>query len=323
MKIGVNRQRKQHGTGKFLTNIGDCLTAHGHTMCFVSRHGSYPDLDALFIWNGEKPSMRGLVDHVNRHQGQVVFAEHGFINRDKWQLDPRGINANSSNRMWQAFPDPTESEIAHIESERLQWRERTKIGYEKPDNYILVALQTPTDVNLTVHSPQFADQRTFIKAVQTAASEVTDTPLLFRQHPKLARGREPALWTQLNTCKFVITINSNTVHEALMAQKDCICLGPQIYTGTIAQTPETGGVVYNCDGSVKKLKAAIVMAEARIKNELAKNDPTRDMYLLYVLDREWTLEEATRYENLERLLQGKPKSLGCRAMMHPDWPGNS
>lgn len=323
MKIGVNRQRKQHGTGKFLTDIGDCLIAQGHEFFFVDRRGPFPDLDALFIWNGEKPSMRNLVDHVKRRQGQVVFAEHGFINRDKWQLDPWGINANSSNRMWQAFPDPTGDEIAYIESERLQWRERTKIGYEKPDNYILVALQTPTDVNLTVHSPQFADQRTFIKAVKTAASEVTDTPLLFRQHPKLARGREPALWTQLNTCKFVITINSNTVHEALMAQKDCICLGPQIYTGTIAQNPETGGVVYNCDGSVKKLKSAIAMAEARVERNLAKNDPTRDMYLLYVLDREWSLEDIKGVHYLSRLLEGNPKPLGCRATMHPDWPGNA
>ena len=322
MKIGVNRQRKQHGTGKFLTDIGDLLTAQGHDFFFVDRRGPFPHLDALFIWNGEKPSMQNLVNHVKRCRGQTVFAEHGYINRDRWQLDPRGINANSSNRMWAAFPNPNENEIAHIESARMQWRERTKIGYEKPDNYILVALQTPTDVNLTVHAPQLADQRAFIAAVQSAVKNITDTPLIFRQHPKMDRGSEPSLWMQLNTCKFLITINSNTVHEALMAQKDCICLGPQIYTGMVAQNPETGGVVYNCNGSVNKLKSAIAMAEARIENNLAKNDPTRDMYLLYVMDREWTLGDVKHDGNLDRLLQGKPKPLECRVTMHPDWPGH-
>lgn len=319
MKIGICR--RDNKIGRFLELIGQYFRSIGHETFVTPRKPPFdPAMQGLIIWNGEKPSMRPLVEYVKKKGGQVIHAEHGYLRRKgAWQLDPCGINANSSNRLWLSFPEPNEREIVEIQDIRDSYMLDYGIRYEEPEDYILVVLQTPTDVNLTVHAPQYANQGAFSTAVKYAAKGLTDARLIFRQHPKIQRGTLPPLREHLNRCRYVITINSNTVHEALVAQKDCICLGPHIYTGVNGLPPGEGGVVFDCALSVRKIANAIVAAEERLASDQARHDPIRDAYLHYVWGREWVMDDVEEGRGLLELMEGRPKALNSRVKMHEQW----
>lgn len=321
MKIAFNRRNKH--LGEFLEAIRDFYECNGHTCLFLSRaEKSPPKINALVIWNGSKPSMQRLVNHSRRCGAQTIYAEHGhFRLRTAWQLDVAGINTTSTNRMWMSFPWPTDEERNIAAGRRRKFSKDSGIFYEEPGDYILVALQVATDVNITKFAPQFVDQQVFIRTVEQAIRKVTKIPIVFRQHPKLDKQKKnPPLAKHLNRCRYMITINSNTVHEALMAQKDCICLGPQIYNGMANRTPGGGGVVFTAMGrDLKKLPSFIRAAEERLESGASKNDLIRDQYINYVYDREWTMSDIRRGDHLLALLEGRPKPLNCRVEMHPEW----
>lgn len=320
MRIGVNRRNNQFG--RAMQTVVDFWEKHGNSCCPVERKPPWQNsMDRLFIWNGEKPSMQGVVNHVKKRNGVVIYAEYGYFRRSgSWQLDIWGINANSTNRLWIGFPEPNAEEKIKIAKWRFAFSSEKKVAWDEPGDYVLLALQTPTDVNITRHAPCYERQGRLICDVQAAMKVACpNLRLVIRQHPKLANGKNPPLGEQLNRCRFLVTINSNTVHEAMVAQKDCVCLGPHVYTGMTDKVPGQGGVVFSCNLSVKKLAKYLRMADDRVESGAARDDSNRDMYMLYALDREWNIKEIEDGAGLLDLLRGRPKALGARAEMHPEW----
>ena len=101
------------------------------------------------------------------------------------------------------------------------------------DDYALLVLQTPTDVNITQHCPRYMHMMKLVKDVQWAMERVGGPRVVVREHPKVAKQKGiklPPLHTQINRCRYLITVNSNTAHEAMVANKDVIALGPHTYT---------------------------------------------------------------------------------------------
>lgn len=321
MIIGFWRRENHLGV---MQGIWDYYKSQGHKCIILDWRETleppFPTVEVAILWNGTKPSIEPFVKHCRKVGAQLIFAEHGhFRHKKSIQVDVKGINADSTNRWWKSFPDPTEDELHSVKKKRYDFFTDTGIKYEPPEDYILVALQVATDVNITKFAPQFVNQGTFVNIVKQCIMQVTDCPVVWRQHPKIARGGIPPLPQHLNRCKYLITINSNTVHEALMAKKDCICLAPQIYIGSTDAIPGEGGVVFSCMGKKRRLLRAIVEAERRCKEDICKEDPTRDQYINYVYDREWPLHELATDSRLDDLLKGKPKRLGCRAEMTDEW----
>ena len=324
MKIGFYRNNSSM-VGSIQKAIWNRLEPLGHKCVIVFRGGKVPeDLDVFSVWNGEKNSMKGMVAHVQSYGGLNIFCELGYIRRKSaWQLDLCGINAASSNHYWDSFPEPANSVydqklVANI---REAFRQEHGIQYEEPKDYVLVILQTNTDVNITKYLPRYMNMGRLVSDVKFAMKPFPKLKLVFREHPKVA-GRKgetlPPLSSQINKCRFIITINSNTAHEAMIANKDVIALGPHIYTHE-KRNPGNGGVVFYCKKRLDKIKGFVEACEARIESGEAQNDPIRDRYLRYVWDREWTFEEIRNGPELLDLIQGRPKKLRCTVEMQPKW----
>ena len=311
--------------GSIQKAIWNRLEPLGHECVIVQRGTKVPDdLDVFSVWNGEKNSMVGMVSKVRSYGGVVIFCELGYLRRGSaWQLDLCGINAASSNHYWDSFPEPENPDFDRklIANIREAFRLEHGIQYEEPEDYALVILQTPTDVNITKYIPRYMNMGKMVSDVKFAMKPFPKIKLVFRDHPKVAHrkgNKLPPLSTQINKCRFVITSNSNTAHEAMIAGKDVIALAPHIYTHE-KRNPGNGGVVFYTKKRLDNIEGFVNECERRIVSGEAQNDPIRDRYMRYVWDREWTFDGIANGPGLLDLIQGKPKTIGCTVKMQPKW----
>jgi len=105
-------------------------------------------------------------------------------------------------------------------------------------------------------------------------------------------GRTVALAAALAECAYVVTYNSNTVHEAMVAGVPCLVTGPHLadQAGVLMQVLSTAGPA--------GFKAAIETMEEGWAPEPAG---VRD-YLARLCDRQWSLDEIRESGRIRQLL---------------------
>ena len=197
----------------------------------------FSDLPSVAFQWAEKKALR--------EERVTLFCEHGWLPRQGYQISSRGCNQR--HHIFQLCE--TANPDAFGPSDLSEKLERLKLSYPKPakvadfgdEGFFLFSLQLVTDLNLKRSNTEFADFHASSKASHLLVSEISalleqvapKTKVVFVQHPSDASKETPALQgrheylpntKKLRTldlalspqCRGVLTINSNSLNEALL-----------------------------------------------------------------------------------------------------------
>jgi hypothetical protein len=197
----------------------------------------FSDLPGLaFQWAEKKETRKERI---------TLFCEHGWLPRQGYQISALGCNqrhhifktCEAANGEVGEFPDLAEK----LERLKLTYPKPAKIDGLGEEPFFLFSLQLVTDLNLKRSNTEFADFHASSKASHLLVSEISallekvapKTKVIFVQHPSDASKEAPALQgrheylsntKKLRTldlalspqCRGVLTINSNSLNEALL-----------------------------------------------------------------------------------------------------------
>lgn len=239
----------RHGSGLLgacFDSISQSLKALGAKVRRIPRY-ERGNAAVRFVWNGR---------HL-RHQGALIYCEHGWLPRWFFQMSPLGINADShcAPFVYQATPKNSDKELVGNFLNYL--RRMGPKGYMNasapplepmPKAFFLVPLQIETDTNICRHVPH--SLRKMQAFVDYVSRHDPDMPLLFKQHPADARTHNHQLSLKLHRkgdvlvphhlgnihqllksghCKGIISLNSNAVHDGLLWGVPSVVLGRNIW----------------------------------------------------------------------------------------------
>ncbi|MCP4645810.1 MAG: glycosyltransferase [bacterium] len=219
-----------------------CKTA-GHEV--VNGHGK--GWDVAFSWNGRDWA----------YGGPVVFCELGWLPRWSYQLSWDGINAASHLAPFEWDGKPLTKARARAVAKHITaitqgppadacldgyadtTAAATDVGYE----FILCPLQVETDTNMAHVPEEYRTAQGFVDAVE---AQNLPYPVLFKAHPAsdanndvavsepnelIAHDRKRNLYSYLRdpSCRGVVTLNSNTAHDALLFDVPALVLGKNVW----------------------------------------------------------------------------------------------
>lgn len=265
--------------------------------------------DVAFIWNGLKGHFEKAAQRTRDMDGDVIFLEHGFFDRQHYcQADRAGILHRASWVRHLKEPAPA------CGAERL---DKFYPDGLKPfccdGKYILIVGQVPGDTQMLdseIKGP-VPLQRVLWRAIPDGVK------CYFRPHPMCSNVKPnkhhrnfPRLETQSNEVSdyvaskggiglkdalkdamFIITVNSNAITEAIAAGVPALAFGPStaIAAGVAKQT-----TVATVADDIKMMLRGWHPEQAVARN-----------YMEWLAARQWTKEEFKRPELLEALIEGR------------------
>lgn len=226
------------------------LESAGFRVARVSPTKKIADLpDLLVTWNGLRYGTN-TINNCRQSGIPVLFAELGFFDRNRhWQLDHMGFCHRAS---W-----ATSDRIANMATTERAFKKLNRLAPKRdlvrcrPDGVPLILGQVPNDTQLDdseIKSPLELDKLIHRSGLHSAH---------FRPHPKdhkyMERKNRGKTFAQLSPkvtlsealaeSKYCITINSNSIVEALCAGVPIMAYGPSaaieagaVYPATIATT---------------------------------------------------------------------------------------
>jgi hypothetical protein len=197
-----------------------------------------------------------------------IIIEHGWLPRSSYQLSPRGTNARSHVATTFRLGVPTASETRYVLQQLAIMRRVFAVGGASAgtgvlqrrlrEPFVFFPLQLATDFNLRYSNSPLAqcyspNPEANVALAQACVDLVEEAdlplPVLFKQHPadrtalgQRLRFRDPRhllientdATTSLdvlgsNLCRLVVSINSNTLHEALVFGLPVVALGSLLW----------------------------------------------------------------------------------------------
>ena len=178
------------------------------------------------IWNGRHEIEREALAHLEEAAVPVWHLEHGFWRRREYvQVDRAGFLHNASwAHQWGAPPHRAAELLAE------QWSEAVLPVLARSSGRVLVIGQIGGDTQL--EGAEIVGPAPLERLVSTALPAGIEA--VFRPHPhgiKVEREtylphESGSLAEALAGCRFVVTINSNTIVEATAAGVPCLAFGP-------------------------------------------------------------------------------------------------
>jgi hypothetical protein len=228
-------------------------------MGYVVNECDDQNVDIVFNWAGRKIEHRASTE---------IFMEHGWIPRWSYQISDLGTNSKSHcaqnynnvmlNHEERAFVINYIKKMQQIFAIGMVEGKVTQVRKSIGEPFILFPFQLATDFNLKHSNSDFVkyyskDPANNIHFAQACVDYLEKAqlplPIVFKQHPgdhndlrntiKIRNKKNMLLNNkhQLSThdifasglCRLVISVNSNTVHEAAIWAIPSICLGTLIW----------------------------------------------------------------------------------------------
>ena len=204
-----------------------------------------PQLAAL-IYNGSNYPESVLAQVAHDLGRTRLIVEGGFF-PDSMQIDPRGVNAANSVPRDAAFYLDTHEDFAAGGLPDLTKTRAVKAGATAtvalPNDYVFVAFQVPSDMQVTRHSPWITDMATFYAEMQAAAERHPALHFVIKEHPSFplsVQGHLPphprVTFANANVTRDliahavgVVTLNSTVGLEAVLLDRPAIILGDACY----------------------------------------------------------------------------------------------
>lgn len=252
-----------------LKNALQVLYATLEDMGYPVNRCSPDSVDVVFDWSGKVQNYSTT--------GTILYMEHGWLPRYAYQISCKGTNSKSHVANGYKFTELGEVEklIVNKFSDRMRiifnsksnLAENTKILDHITCPHILFPLQLATDYNLlysNTHLSKYygSDANSNAELAQGCIDYVESAklplPVVFKQHPvdktedlpsklrfrddrnRLITNRDQVSTTDIfatDLCKLVISINSNTLHEALVYDIPGISLGTLIWNESVDHRP--------------------------------------------------------------------------------------
>ncbi len=315
---------------RFNNELGVRVMRLGHEWLAVpSGKLARSNIDTLFFWS-LRPSVQAWINAG----GQPIFTHVGYVRRAKtwteddedvwhrraWRLDPGHLWAGCTDQMWTKLKSLSADEYEDFYCYQDEHQLETGIRHEESQNFVLFTAMTPPPQRIQPrHRPYVGRDLELILRINKCMKKLgLKGRLDIRYHPLKGLQQRP-LFSQINRCKYVITSQTTTPHDAFFAGKDAIVWDQGPCSGYHRDNPDGDGVVYDCRGSEAKLLEYMARCEERCKNGDAKKDWRKEAFLYYLLDREWDQDDLGDDVELQNLLQGCPKKVRRRVEMHPDW----
>jgi hypothetical protein len=267
--------------------------------------GSYAagECDLNVFWTGKQVPPSEV--------GRSVIVEVAWLPRSHYQVSPSGSNAMGHYARTYACRPLTADETAFIRGyldrvQRLYARRVDEAAVERlrrrlPPEFVLFPLQLANDFNLKFsgtglsrfYSADVNRNHELAAACIELMSPVTSLPVVFKQHPfdtttnlrELLRGHQLVLDNAdsvsahdlfaTGACKAVVSVNSNTLHEAAAWNIPAVCLGRLIWPEESERPP--------FKASVHDLPAVL--------STRPLDDPGLLSYLHYLVRQQWTLTD--------------------------------
>ena len=264
-------------------------------------------VDLVFDWSGKAQNYTT--------GGAVLFMEHGWLPRYSYQISNKGTNSKShvaENYRYKNLSTLERSivqrycnKIMRIMTCKIEASTESKVKRHINHDHILFPFQLSNDMNLlnsnnSLSKHYSAGIHSNISFAQACIDlvEAADPPLpvVFKQHPvdknenltaklKLNDHRnkivtnDDAIGTSdifaSNLCKLVISVNSNTMHEALAFGIPGISLGTMMWNERVSDRPLPDGL-----DSIERL------LEKKTDYENHRNS-----YLLHLIKNQWFLSD--------------------------------
>ncbi len=204
-----------------------------------------PALAAL-IYNGSNFPESVLARVATRINRAHLFVEGGFF-PDSIQIDPRGVNAANSVPRDPAFYLNTSEDYAadglpNLTKVRVV-KARGAVEITLPQDYIFVAFQVPSDMQVTLHSPWISNMDIFYSEIRAAADRQPSLIFVIKEHPSFplsVQGNAPphprVIFANANVthdlienATGIVTLNSTVGLEAILLERPTIILGQACY----------------------------------------------------------------------------------------------
>lgn len=295
-----------------------CLYATTRRLGYHVNQCNNQDADRVFYWS-EKRSYRTAPE-------KRVYMELGWLPRWTCQISPDGTNTRShvsTGYRQEALGEGERAAVVRclarlrlLFSANLAPARVQAVRERAAEPFILFAFQLAGDFNLKYsgsrfqqfHSKEPGANAAFAQACVDYAESV-DLPcrVVFKQHPgdrsdlrAALRFQKPSsvLWTNADDfsaheifasglCRLVVTVNSNTLHEASAWDIPGVCLGNLVWTDSASPRP---------------FPAALENCGALIGKSIASDD-VRLNYIRHILRHQWTLNDFQNPLIVERLVQ--------------------
>ncbi|MBT9386674.1 nitrogen fixation protein FixF [Pseudooceanicola sp. CBS1P-1] len=212
------------------------------------------------IYNGSNYPESVMNDVTARLGMDRVFIENGFF-PDTMQLDPKGLNAANSVPRDPAFYLETPEDFAAPGLPELvnnRPAKRAQDAVDLPEDFIFVAFQVPSDMQVRVHSPWIRDMEAFHDAIRDAAARNPGLTFVIKEHPSFKRsviGTRPpqpgvifangnVTSEMIGRARAVITLNSTVGIEGLLLGKPVITLADACYNieGLVLHAPSAAAL---------------------------------------------------------------------------------
>jgi len=260
----------------------------------------------IFDWSGKH--------HDSNEHTDVIFMEHGWLPRTTYQLSVLGTNSRSHIARNYSHKELESSDIElvleYLARMRLLFaksvsatdRERSA-GLTQGYPFVLVPFQLATDFNLKYSNSRFSefyssDASANIRFAQAIIDYVESYDLgmtvYFKQHPvddsnledlKFKRSSSRLLTnaSKLSTaallsskeCQLVVSVNSNTLHEALVWDVPAIAMGT---------------LMWNEEKSNRPFPKELDSAHEQLGNKI-DTDMSRLSYVNNLMENQWYLSD--------------------------------
>ena len=222
-------------------------------LAFFRYSASIVQPDVVIVWNG-MADIRGFIrETLNELDIPFLYAEKGML-PESWYLDPVGINANCSLTPENLNCDSvdkaaiekylrtimTSGASAWEQPQRANNSIRKQLGLPNEASVVFFPGQVDRDTNIRLFSP-FTDVAQALEL--TARSLPANTHLICKPHPKASKAgtekicslpsaypnihilKDVNIWDMIEIADTVVSINSTTAFEALLARKKVVLLG--------------------------------------------------------------------------------------------------
>lgn len=296
------------------------LTKLGHQV------GEYEpgECDLNFFWTSKRMP--------ESERAKSIIMEVAWLPRWHYQVSPTGSNYLGHYARRNQFDRLTAPELEFIKdyltklqalfAQAVDWQKVARLRSRLTSDFVLFAFQLANDLNLKFSGTEFArlytpaDDRNAVLAqacIDKTVEARSPLPILFKQHPC---DMTPDFKGRLNTdqwvldnsddfspheifatgrCKGVISINSNTVHEATAWNIPAVCLGKLIWDSSAAMPPYSS--------RLDDLE--------RIIQSPPHEDVTVLAYLHYLVRNQWMLSD---FQNLSMVAELLRTRGGCEPM---------
>lgn len=186
---------------------------------------------AAVVWNGRQmPTCKRVAD-LELHGVPCYRIEHGFLDRRRWvQCDRRGILhwASWAGDWNGTLPADAEARLAQV------WSRPIVPMHARDAGPVLVVGQVTGDTQLQgapLEGPAPLEQIVSRNLPRGADARFREHPKMYGKRPDSTyslphSARDEDLHAALSDCRFVVTINSNTIVEATALGVPCLAFGP-------------------------------------------------------------------------------------------------